>query len=552
MPTRRSCRELTTLLGCLCFWGACSGPGPSALPDADVAADDASPSTETVAADAVPKDSSPACKAGDRFCAEDDLQVCTGGPPRHALDCAAHGWSCMDGACAAPGAETTTEREWRERLVALSAQNALQPLELDSYGGWVNAPSELGTPVTGQYFTVQKLNGRWWFVTPEGHLFLSKGVTDVSFLGANLAEDVHHEALEAKYGSEEAWVAASQQRLQLWGYNSVGPWISASMGQVMPHASIILDAGGHAPRYPGFAVTDFWSEGFEENCAVKVQALAAPHVEDPRLLGYFLDNELAWEPNWATSLTLLQNYMDFPPDAPGRAVAVQFLQDHAESAAEFNTDWGTALGDLADVEGLSSAQLVPTTENADRLTREFAVVAFTRYATTAVAALKAVDPNHLVLGCRFHTYHWDELVIEAGNHFDVISQAYYWDVPPVEDVDRVSALVDRPFLLEEFSFKAEDSGYWNVKNFAPVVPTQKDRALAYEGYVRSWMSRPYAVAYHWYKWFDNPANPDDLLSGDNFGLLTPGDEPYEPLVTLVAEVNRQVELWHASPAGRGP
>jgi agarase len=322
------------------------------------------------------------------------------------------------------------------------------------------------------------------------------------------------------------------------------------MAQVMPHASIILDSGGHAPRYPGFAVTDYWSAGFAENCTAKAQTLAGPHVEDPLLLGYFLDNELAWEPNWATSLTLLQNYMDFPPDAPGRAVAVEFLQDHAASVVEFNAAWGTDLADLDEAEGLSSAQLAPATEDADRLSKEFAVLAFTQYASTAVAALRTVDPNHLVLGCRFHTYHWDELVVEAGNCFDVISQAHYWDVPPVEDVDRVSALVDRPFLLEEFSFKAEDSGYWNVMNYAPVVKTQKDRALAYDAYVQAWMGRPYAVAFHWYKWFDNPTRPDNILAGDNFGLLTPADDPYEPLVTFAAGVNRRVEFWHALSAGR--
>ena len=392
---------------------------------------------------------------------------------------------------------------------------------------------------------MQKLNGRWWFVTPEGHLFLSKGVTDVNFLGANLAQDEHNDLLVAKYGTEEEWVAASRQRLLEWGYNSVGPWSGASMMQRMPQAGIILDAAGHAPRYAGFVVTDFWSDGFVDNCATVAAERAGPWAEDPRLLGYFLDNELVWEPNWATNLTLLQNYMDFPSDAPGRSVAVQFLQNHAGSVAEFNSVWGTTLADLAEVEGLSSGQLLQATEDAERLSKEFAVMAFAQYASTAVAALRVVDQNHLVLGCRFHTYHWDELVIEAGKYFDVISQAFYWDVPPVEDVDRVSFLVDRPFLIEEFSFKAEDSGYLNIMNFAPVVKTQKDRALAYDAYVQSWMSRPYAVAFHWYKWFDNPTRPDNILAGDNFGLLTPADEPYGAFVTLATEVNRCVERWHS-------
>jgi agarase len=488
------------------------------------------------------------CHGGEPFCVDTELRICVGGEDTVVLDCLPHGWHCLSGGCVAQEEETEPESMWRQRLVRLSLENAAESQVLDSYGGWVNAPESLGTPVAHAYFTVQKLDGRWWFVTPEGHVFLSKGVTDVNFLGANLAHDEHHALLVDKYGTEDVWAEASRQDLLRWSFNTVGPWSSASMAQRMSHATIILDSAGHAPRHPGFTVTDYWSEGFADHAAKVAQERAAPFAEDARLLGFFLDNELAWEANWHTAKSLLQNYMDFPPDAPGRARAVAFLKEMSDSVASFNTLWGTSIGEWSEVDTLTSSSLVPATVESLAATRAFAVEAFRQYASVAIPALKAVAPNHLVLGCRFYNAHWDELLIESGKWFDVVSLAYYESVPPVEDIDRVFPLADKPFLLEEFSFKANDSGYWNIMNYAPVVETQKERALGYHDYVQTWMSRPYAVAFHWYKWMDNPTKPDNILAGDNFGLRTPADEPYLPLVTLAAEVNRRVEFWHAGEA----
>lgn len=486
------------------------------------------------------------CDEGQQHCLGSVLHVCQSNTWLTALDCASFGWDCKKGDCTAAGAETATESAWRQRIVDSSVGMALEPLELDSYGGWANSPAELGSPTASTYFTVQKLNGRWWFVTPEGHPFLSKGVTDVNYMGANLRDDKHHQGLVAKYGDEETWADASLQRLHQWGFNSAGPWSSGSMAQRLPHAVIILDSAGHAPRYPDFPVTDMWSEGFAQHALFVAQDRAGPYVGDPRLLGYFLDNELAWEPNWNTNLTLVQNYISFPEDAPGRLELLTFLQELSPTLAEFNAAWGTSLSAWEELAALTADELAPTTEKSIQITKAFAVHAFRKYAETAVAALKTVDPNHLVLGCRFHTYHWDELIVAAGDYFDVISLAFYSPVPPTAQTDVGAQMVDKPFLLEEFSFKAEDSGYWNVMNYAPVVPTQKDRAVEYAKYVEEWMRRPYAVAFHWYKWFDNPERDDNLIAGDNFGLMKPDDEPYWHLVDLMTVVNRRIEAWHVA------
>lgn len=442
-----------------------------------------------------------------------------------------------------------TKEEQAARLAELREANANAPMELDAYGGWRNAPESLGPPQPGDYFRLAKRGGAWWFITPDGHHFVSKGVTDVNWIGAGFVGGPFHDLLVAKYGTEEAWAAASQERALDWGFNTIGPWSSASMAQRMTHAVIILDVGGAGgPRHPKAVVTDYWDPAFAEHAAAMAAQRAAPHAEDRNLIGYFLDNEIVWgADHFLTKRTLVQLYLAFSEGAPGRAEAIRFLRDAAGTVAAFNETWGTELRDWDGLSALNPGLLRPKTDAAHAVTEAFMLAVFDQYANTAIAALRAADPNHLILGCRFHNYPGDALFEAAAKHFDVISMAFYEARPPVQELDAISQLVDKPALIEEWTFKSDESGIVNPHGFyGPVVPTDAARGLAYDNYVETFMRRPYAVGYHWYKWMDNPVLPDKRYSGDNCGLLNANDEPYTAFVEHAREVNRRVEHWHAA------
>lgn len=439
---------------------------------------------------------------------------------------------------------------YRQNLARLVAEGAGREMECDPWGGWVNHPESLGDPEPGDFFRVEKLDGAWWFVTPAGNPMISKGVTDVNWLGATLRDDAFHQILVDKYGNEENWNAAARARMREWHFNTVGPWSSAGIAGQFAHATVILDSAGHAPRHrPGDLVADYFDAPFAAHCEQVAIERATPHVDDPGLVGYFLDNELAWGPDWRGDLTLLQHYVAFPAGAPGRAEALRVVRERAADIDDFNATWGTSIADWADLEGLTSADFAARTAQADEVATEFAVHAFRQYATHAIAGLRKVDPNHMVLGCRFAAYPGDALVRAAAEVFDVISLAGYhanW----VSELDAIYPQIDKPFLIEEFSFKATDSGLMNVLFYAQVVDKQQDRALAYHRYVEELIRRPYAVAYHWYKWMDNPPLEDNLLAGDNFGLLDFADAPYEDFVEYARHVNFLAETWHAEGDGR--
>ena len=46
--------------------------------------------------------------------------------------------------------------------------------DYDAYGGW----KKLQGKKTG-FFHTEKVNGKWWIVSPEGNFFFSKGVNSV-------------------------------------------------------------------------------------------------------------------------------------------------------------------------------------------------------------------------------------------------------------------------------------------------------------------------------------------------------------------------------------
>src|ERR1039458_5654031 len=61
-------------------------------------------------------------------------------------------------------------------LIAASGPATPAAPAYDVYGGW----TQLTGTKTG-FFHTQQIHGRWWLVTPEGNVFFSKGVDNVSY-----------------------------------------------------------------------------------------------------------------------------------------------------------------------------------------------------------------------------------------------------------------------------------------------------------------------------------------------------------------------------------
>ena len=77
------------------------------------------------------------------------------------------------------------------------------------------------------------------------------------------------------------------------------------------------------------------------------------------------------------------------------------------------------------------------------------------------------------------------------------------------------------------------------------VPTQADRARGGAAAARNFASQPAIVGLHWYLFYDEPVRG----GGDhNFGLIDIHNEPYQELVTSLAQVNPQLMDLHRKAA----
>ena len=391
------------------------------------------------------------------------------------------------------------------------------------------------------FFRVEQRSGVWWFVEPSGKLALSVGVNNVSYRGDVIQGTSKHpyfENISKIFPSKEAWAQAEIKRLESWGFNTIGSWSDPVLwGRAMPYA-IILDiaARSGADWLKGVPV-DVYSTRFEDTARQIAERECSPRANDPQLIGYFSDNELRWGPDWRGKQNMLAMYLNLPADAPGRRHAIDFIKKrYSGEIQKLDQAWDVHAANFEDVP--SSAQ----TEAFRHDNAVFLEMVAQRYFEVCANAIHAADPHHLYLGAKFAGVPPDP-VLRASHVADVVSVDIY-KFDPRPDVEHIYRLAQRPVLVAEFAFRAEDSGLPNTKGAGPKVPDQAARAAAYGNYVKWLEGLPEAVGYHWFEWCDEPKEGRFDGENSNYGLVNIHDQPYAQFVKTVTDANKAAISVH--------
>lgn len=424
-------------------------------------------------------------------------------------------------------------------LMMCFSANAVE--QYDRFGGW----SGVRGKATG-FFHAEQIDGVWWLITPDGNAFFSKGVNHVSYTADHapaLGYSPYARVTAVKYGSAQKWAEATAQRLKGWGFNTVGAWSSGEMFKRQMAYTLILNlaASAGADWLKG-GVADVFSPKFEQVVREQAQKLCAPLARDPFLLGYFTDNELRWGADWRSKKSLLEEFIAQPPDAPGKQVTLRLMRARYNTVESFNQAWGT---EVKDFDELSSLTTLPMDRDAAKaMQREFQREYARAYFKVCRDAIKAADPNHMVLGCRFAFFPSQEVVGAAGEFVDVVSFHTYNFTPPADTLATVHRVTGKPVMLTEFSFKAMDSGLPNTKGAGRPVPTQQDRAEHFDKFVTALAQMPFMVGFHWFEYCDEPAEGRFDGENSNYGLVNIKDEPWQVLVERMTQVNARLEETH--------
>ena len=389
---------------------------------------------------------------------------------------------------------------------------------------WVALPTAAAERILSRRTT------RWRVLAgrPRRRRFLSKGVNTVRFdqdAIQNSKRIPYAEACGKKYGSESAWRTAAARRLASWGFNTLGSWSDEAVAAAAPVPLAVthnLDLGmsfawqtnDRAGSGPKQDFPDVFDPAFETHVRRRAREHCAARSGEQHLIGWFIDNELRWGADWRGPDELLTLFLRLSSATPGRIAATDWLRQHHG-------------GDPTAADGEAFAGLL-----ADR------------YFALTVAAIKAADSHHLVLGCRFAMPPPAAVIEAAGRHLDVISFNCYG--PDANGALDAYAATDKPCLIGEFSFRGADSGLPNTNGAGPVVATQGQRADSFRHYVTTALQRRTLVGYHWFEHADQPAEGRFDGENSNFGTVTIDDLVYEELTRTMAAVNAEAENLHAA------
>lgn len=422
----------------------------------------------------------------------------------------------------------------------------------------------------GFYRVEREASGAWHLIDPAGEPTVWLGVDHVKFDGFRCEADGnrkhYREANERQFASREAWATNTAERLRSWGFNGLGAGCDNALFKGSGLGRCVFLALGDSAtgekddeehwlsdnlHTPGTAFPNVFNPDFAEHCDREAAKACAPNRDDPEILGYFIDNELAWEarrggPSGAWGL--FDNAARKPAGNSARIALEEFL-----------AECGLKVGDDIPV----SVRMA------------FVEFVAERYFEITTAAIRRHDPNHLVLGCRFAgTVYPDEVFRAAGKYCDIVSiNGYAVPVPdrnemllsfrdryyPIaETLSKLGELSGRPIMLTEWSFPAFDSGLPCLRGVGKRFDTQAERAWASALYARSVLSCPWVVGYDYFMWVDMPAKgisyrfPED----SNYGLVREDGREYSELTQAFADIQRRDGLgfdeWRASIARRGP
>ncbi len=441
-----------------------------------------------------------------------------------------------------PRTKSLVENETRSRQYIEEIFFGKPVAPRDSLGGW----TKLRHAPTGFFFP-EEISGRWWLIDPLGSAFISKGINAARFRGdmaPALGYSPYQRVVEKKYGTPEKWAEEAIARLRKWGFNTLGSWCgSETFGKGMPYTlNLNLGASAGADWLKG-SFPDVFSPEFQGKLEERARTVCSPRASDPFLIGYFTDNELRWGADWRSRKSLVEDFLAFPADAPGKVALVDFLVQKYGSAEKASEAWGVSAMDRESLLKLNAVSTKTPAFNADE--KEFLKVIAEKYSSVCNRAIRLADPNHLNLGCRFAGYAQEEILEACAAYVDVVSFNNYGSLPPTEKLNQIYSLTRRPIMLTEFSFKAMDSGLPNTKGAGRAVPTQKDRADGFQRYVEALEDIPAAVGYHWFEYTDEPASGRFDGENSNYGLVDINDNPWQVLVERMTAVNETIELRHS-------
>ncbi len=394
------------------------------------------------------------------------------------------------------------------------------------FGGYLHAKVKS----TG-FFRTEKIGGQWWFVDPEGYLFLSVGVDCVSPGGGGNAINIDKRRnlykelppsgigsnsarpnsvsfgiwnLYRRYGEEYPVKSKNLivKRMDKWGLNTIANWSSPEVTALNKKA-FMMQLRGIGIEDGIMGLPDVYAPGFTTNIDAACKSFVVPYKNNPWLIGYFVGNE----PSWLEQEERLCGLILDGADKPIKSELKKYL----------------AKGDTPERR------------------KQFIYNTFRTFLKSVNHSVKRYDPHHLNLGMRFGHVPAREVQNICKNIFDVFSFNCYDLFPPKEFMDQILAGTGLPMIIGEYHFGTVDRGMaqslWQVNS-------QQERGVAYRYYTERAYSHPGLIGTAWFQWSDQDLTGRHDGENYNCGLVDVTDRPYQHQVEAMMETAKRLYDIH--------
>ena len=417
--------------------------------------------------------------------------------------------------------------EWTEEDKELET---IPDYNYSRYGGY----RQKQVKATG-FFRVENIDGRWWFVDPDGYLYLHVGVTGIGAGGGGTVKDMEKRGkiwlkevppeqfwqtndqgrqsvnfgawnLYRRYGDSylEKGIETTVKRMEKLGVN-VGSQAMSTIGKPKPYTPYLRNLGMENEL---MGLADVYDPGWTPMLDSSLRAQLPSNKDNPWIIGYFVGNEPAWLQQEARLCNLILEGKDRPIKSE--------LQEYLKA------------GDTPERK------------------KEFIYKTFNIFVQAVKSTMKRYDPNHLNIGIRFgdlNTLEGNELLQRiCSDAFDVLSINEYYEKPRKNLYDYMYSKMGLPFLIGEFHFGTVDRGLaqslWQVNS-------QEERGVGYRYYAEQGFSHPALIGITWFAWSDQNLGGRNDGENYNFGIVDVTDRLYKYMVEAMMETNQRLFNIHS-------
>ena len=306
--------------------------------------------------------------------------------------------------------------------------------------------------------------------------------------------------------------ADTAARLRAWGFNAVGLGGDDGAGRddgLPGLAAVDFLPASRAIAGAGLRLPDVFDPEWPRRAIERAGAVCAPLAEERGLIGWVGDAALEWaQPAAGGRAALLQQCLSLEPGFAAYHAAWEFaLALHGGRLDALARAWGVAMANKEVVRTLTRAEQAIATRgylrDDARWTREFA----RRYFTAIGAAVRAADPNHLVLGARSRGRAGP--AVQAESVFPAVDVALAgWTGLPAATANPAQPVI------------ADDVGWGSAVFLRPLAGGRVGRLTTLERMLRRARAgldrlarHPAVVGYAWARWEDGPGEQPPFAGG---------------------------------------